>query len=694
MSKPRKLTSEEITDILNFFPKPKGVLNIIIDHAHEQIKKVHKYILEDIEIVPEGIPMLKDEIYNSFTKSIIKPGSMVGIWSASFQGRFIQQTALDSFHKAGQSGGRGPVSNLDRLKELYTVLKNPKDPSCEIFFNEKGLTYNKIWKDYRPRLIEISVGKLVKDFEIEFPKVYFPEGKFPYWYYLFSQTKNIVLPTIKDNIRFMRLYFDPTSLLEYKITLTDICNTLMNKSSDISIPMYFDCIYSPQNIGIIDIWPNENSIGECIKDQKISEEDSVFACLYHVVLPSLDEYVIKGIKGISEVMPMKINKYTTFKHWKEKVPEGIKIQATRRFHISGVTWEEIEELFNAFTKVKEINKKEGYIVVEEDKETEIMKVASQSDDSELKSKVINYFAITNGSSLEKIISLPFVRLKGTISNNPREVMRIFGIDAATNVFIKEIYNFFGIADDKIPINIRHIYIIAEFTSYYGYLLPNTYAGIAKQNKNTFAAASFERQLSTIIENSIMGSREKVNDVSSSIILNEKLKIGPNAFEDKDEELAPISLEQLRERLKESDISSDNLIQALREKGLSKYYEDSSKFITLRGDEKGDDNDDIEDEGGEEDTAPIEIKSASKQKVSKFSEDYEYSEGIQDILMTVPTKPLEYLINDINAENLFDRELIEGNKPPEPEEDSQAGPPPKEKKSKKTVAKVSFDEDDF
>lgn len=92
----RKLTKDEIEDILRVIPKVESADPLSGNSAREGIINTLREQLESIKITPIGIPDLKDEILANFEESVIHPGSMVGVTAAEALGQPITQMALKS----------------------------------------------------------------------------------------------------------------------------------------------------------------------------------------------------------------------------------------------------------------------------------------------------------------------------------------------------------------------------------------------------------------------------------------------------------------------------------------------------------------------------------------------------------------------------------------------------------------------
>ena len=106
--------------------------------------------------------MIVKEIIQSFNKTLIQPGEMVGIVAAQSMGEPLTQMTLSSFHKSG-SGVAG-LQGTPRIRELLGYTKNIQQPYMFIYMkdeykNDKN-TVNKIAANLRYTIMKDIVKKL------------------------------------------------------------------------------------------------------------------------------------------------------------------------------------------------------------------------------------------------------------------------------------------------------------------------------------------------------------------------------------------------------------------------------------------------------------------------------------------------------------------------------------------------------
>lgn len=140
----------------------------------------------------------------------------------------------------------------------------------------------------------------------------------------------------------------------------------------------------------------------------------------------------------------------------------------------------------------------------------------------------SYIIDTNGSNIEYILNLDEIDGTKSISNNMREIYKMFGIEATYFFLIKTIEDI--LAAEGTGVSKRHLTILASFMTHTGILSSINRYGIQSQLSGPLQNASFEQTLDNFIRASFIGQKESTDDVSSSIICGSLAKIGTNMSE--------------------------------------------------------------------------------------------------------------------------------------------------------------------
>ena len=129
----------------------------------------------------------------------------------------------------------------------------------------------------------------------------------------------------------------------------------------------------------------------------------------------------------------------------------------------------------------------------------------------------------SGSNLKTLLSKDFVDTSRTYSNNPHEILATFDIEACRNFLALNFYNMLN--DSGSYINAKYVYLLPDFMTNNGVIMPITSRGISKHGKNAFAQASFQEPLVYFVRSAISGRKESISSVSASIFLGNRTSIG-------------------------------------------------------------------------------------------------------------------------------------------------------------------------
>lgn len=111
----------------------------------------------------------------------------------------------------------------------------------------------------------------------------------------------------------------------------------------------------------------------------------------------------------------------------------------------------------------------------------------------------------------------------TTTNNIVEVAQILGIEAARQVIIDEITKV--LEEQGMPVDPRHVMLIADIMSQNGELRSITRHGITSQKSSVLARASFEIPLKHLINASVVGEVDQLRSVVENIMINQAVPVG-------------------------------------------------------------------------------------------------------------------------------------------------------------------------
>jgi len=422
MSCLRYLTEYEIKDILSFIKPEK---NIPLDVSYNIVKNSKKELrsqLTDIQIYPDMINSLKDEIKRQVLSTYIDPGESVGVISAQSIGEKQTQTTLNTFHKAGSSE-KTVITGVPRIEELLSATKGQKSVNSIIFLKNKHKSIEDIRNTITNKITHIKLSKISKTYEICINKK--PEK----WYKAFDILYNDSYKKYSDCIS---IEIDTDLLFKHRITLKDISDVISDEYDDIL------CVLSPDNIGKIDIYVDTSKIE--LPEKRIlfiDSDNAIEIYLEEVVQPLLYNLTISGIEGIENIY------------------------------------------FN-----------DDFLTIE-----------------------------TDGGNLTKLLSLPFIDINKTITNDIWDIYNTLGIDAARNFLIEEFLQLCS------GINRCHIQLLIDKMVFKGNISSISRYTMRNEDCGPLGKASFEETMDNFLKAGTFGQEETTNGVSASIICGKRSKIG-------------------------------------------------------------------------------------------------------------------------------------------------------------------------
>lgn len=295
--KPRKLTLDEINTIAEQLPYPPSADKTAAEVTRRCIINWIKDTLKDLSLAPSAIPELTQYIKDYHYKSLIAPGTPVGIAAAEAVGATTTQMTLNTFHTSGSL--KSASFGIEAMKDLIFARKNPKNESCTIYFKNKLISYEEVL-DSRKYIVSSMVSDFVTDYTIDNPN-----NLEKFWWH--DYYKDILNKEIPKSNKVLRLFLNLAEMYKHKVTAKDIADVLEQMSSKTFQGVIV--IYGPITSGIIDIYmhPNVNieSLKKDLKTTKNIDRDLLeVTYLETIVYPELSNIKVKGISGIRSLTPV------------------------------------------------------------------------------------------------------------------------------------------------------------------------------------------------------------------------------------------------------------------------------------------------------------------------------------------------------------------------------------------------------
>ena len=134
MDAPRKLSQDEIEEIVNKIPSARGIFPRSVDSVNQHTREHVACQLREIKIRPSKINKLASIIYSRYEKTRVRPGNPAGVRSALGLASPLTQLTLNSFHKSGAM--KNELRGIDAVTALVAASANNKGQNIHNFFQE------------------------------------------------------------------------------------------------------------------------------------------------------------------------------------------------------------------------------------------------------------------------------------------------------------------------------------------------------------------------------------------------------------------------------------------------------------------------------------------------------------------------------------------------------------------------------
>ncbi len=135
----------------------------------------------------------------------------------------------------------------------------------------------------------------------------------------------------------------------------------------------------------------------------------------------------------------------------------------------------------------------------------------------------SFVILTAGTNLEDVLNVKGVSSDKTVTNDIHEVARVFGIEAARNMIMKEVQKV--IESQGLDINERHLKLVADAMCTSGEVKGVTRMGIISDKSSVLARASFETPVKQFVNATVKNKKDELASVIENIILNQPVPVG-------------------------------------------------------------------------------------------------------------------------------------------------------------------------
>ena len=445
------------------------------------IKTLFRYILLDVispkkciieyKFTKNQFDELIKKIIFEYNNTIADIGEMVGILAAQCLSEPATQMTISKFHSAGTAGAG--TSGVSRLREIYAVSVNIKEPLMHIYFEDKY----KRNKNYANKIAAYIKYTTIKEIRNNITIIYDANTNIKtnemiindnISENIFNSNQNTKTSCANkiDNLPFLiRIEFNKESLFAKEITLLDIksqlCYEWDNRFRDTKNIKKDRKKKIFEKIIQMALLSNNDNDDIPIIHIRFSVLDYDSSVLIEFMNSYIDEFKIKGIVDINGIVTDKAQ------------------------HIKTINY---------------------------DKDNGII------DDYE-------YFIQTRGINIQDIRNIQGIDLNKTFFNDINKINETFGIEACRTMIIRELINTYK--DNDVNVNYSHFTIYGDLMTNLGSMTSLDRFGLNKLDSDPLSRASFEKPIEILLAAGVFGESDYMKSVSSRIIAGLCIKGGTN-----------------------------------------------------------------------------------------------------------------------------------------------------------------------
>ena len=134
-----------------------------------------------------------------------------------------------------------------------------------------------------------------------------------------------------------------------------------------------------------------------------------------------------------------------------------------------------------------------------------------------------WIIIAGGSNLTDLFKLKEVDTKRSTTNDIMEIYKLFGIEAARNSIVNEIYTTMKV--QGADVDIRHITLLADAMTAEGEVVSVGRHGLSGKKASVLARAAFEETVKHLVNASINGEEDRLSGVTENILIGQPVPVG-------------------------------------------------------------------------------------------------------------------------------------------------------------------------
>jgi DNA-directed RNA polymerase II subunit RPB1 len=478
----------------------------------ELFKTMYYYYLSPKELLiikrfnKKALTVLLETITLMYKRALVAPGEMVGMIAAQSIGEPTTQLTLNTFHSAGVASKSNVTRGVPRIEEILSLSENPKNPSLTIYMKPDEETDKEFVRDKIPNIELTILREIVDSVEICFD----PDDMNT----LIEQDKDIM----SQYFEFEKMIDECMSGTKEQMTknisgLTSL-QSVQGQTSEESgnIPSVEASASGPA--------PNEKSKWiirmtmdrEEMLDRKITMDDIHFALknIYNDEVTCMySDYNSNNL-----VFRLRLNNIIT--NSKKKNANSLSLDQSDQIYILKNFQDNM--LNNIVLRgVKGLSK-----VLLRKITDSVVKIDSAYTKKE------TWVLDTTGTNLLTALSLDYIDVTRTISNDIQEIYNVLGIEAARVAIFNELSEVLEF--DNTYINYHHLIMLADRMTANAKMVSIFRHGINNDDIGPIAKASFEETPEMFLKAARHAELDEMRGVSANVMCGQEGYFGTSSFQ--------------------------------------------------------------------------------------------------------------------------------------------------------------------
>jgi len=443
----------------------------------------------------KALTVLLETITLMYKRAIVAPGEMVGMIAAQSIGEPTTQLTLNTFHSAGVASKSNVTRGVPRIEEILSLSENTKNPSLTIYMKREEETEKEIVRDKIPN-VEITILKeIVESIEICFDPddmntLIEQDKAVMAQYFEFEQMVDECMSSAQP---------EGGAAAEYPATPSAVGGGGGAAAAENAPP-------SDKSKWVIRMTLDKESM----LDRKISMDDVHFAlknmydkevtCMYAdynadnlVFRIRLNNVITNSKKKISALSLDQSDQIYILKNFQDNMLNNVVLRG-----IKGLSRVLLRKITDSLVKVDST-----YIK----KETWVLD--------------------TTGTNLLTALSLDYIDVTRTISNDIQEIYNVLGIEAARVAIYNELSEVLEF--DNTYINYHHLIMLADRMTASANMVSIFRHGINNDDIGPIAKASFEETPEMFLKAARHAELDEMRGVSANVMCGQEGYFGTSCF---------------------------------------------------------------------------------------------------------------------------------------------------------------------